>query len=118
MNSLLLTGSHRAADHQKKIQGGNERNMKLYPAEVRHRAIRRVAQRHDSADNTLIKAPSAKQGWTKARGVAKPAGSAVCSSCRHGHCAACEDCSAAKEYSDYWICHCCAALTHRVPSLH
>jgi len=66
----------------------------------------------------LIEARSAKQAWAKADIASEPDGSAVCSSCRHSHCRVCEEWSVTKAYSDYWICHCCGALTERFPSLH
>jgi hypothetical protein len=50
--------------------------------------------------------------------ASKQVGRVVCSSCRHTQCPRCEDCSAAKEYSDYWICHCCGALNQRLQSWH
>lgn len=61
-------------------------------------------------------AVSAKQTWANSGATSEPAGSPVCSSCRHRHCHICEEWSAGKEYSDYWICHCCGALTHRLAS--
>jgi hypothetical protein len=56
--------------------------------------------------------------WANSGAASEPAGSAVCSSCRHRQCRDCEECSVGKEYSGYWICHCCGALTHRLPSWH
>ena len=40
-----------------------------------------------------------------------------CGFCHHEKCTACEECSAAKQYSDFWICHRCGELNPRVPSL-
>jgi hypothetical protein len=95
--------------------------MAFYALDVRDRVIRRVTQQYQGADNRrffLIEAGSAKQAWAKADTASGPVGAAVCTSCRHSHCSACEECSLTKQYSDYWICHCCGALTERVPNLH
>ncbi|MGH7782463.1 MAG: hypothetical protein ACREO5_01265 [Candidatus Binatia bacterium] len=95
--------------------------MAFYAVDVRDRVIQRVTQEYSGMDNKrffLIEAGSAKQAWAKAGTALEPVGGAVCSSCRHRHCRACEECSVAKQYSDYWICHCCGALTERVKSMH
>lgn len=82
--------------------------------------IRRVTQECTGPDNNkhclLIEA--AQKAGAESGAASKHLGSVVCSSCRHNQCSVCEDCSAAKEYSDYWICHCCGALNPRVQSLH
>lgn len=44
------------------------------------------------------------------------AGGLECASCRHRYCSICEECSATKQYSDYWICHCCSELNSRFPN--
>jgi len=41
-------------------------------------------------------------------------GSVVCDDCRHLHCETCEEGSAARQYSDFWICHRCGELNRRV----
>ena len=95
--------------------------MAFYAVDVHDRVIRRVTQEYNGVDNKrffLIEAGSMKQAWAKARTALEGVGGAVCSSCRHRHCRFCAECSVAKQYSDYWICHCCGALTERVPSLH
>jgi ribosomal protein L37AE/L43A len=46
-----------------------------------------------------------------------PVDSAVCDDCRHHHCQVCENHSAAKQYSDFWICHRCGELNRRVQNL-
>ena len=95
--------------------------MAFYLVDVRERVIHRVTQEYAGVDNKrffLIEARSAKQAWAKADTAPEPVGNGVCSSCRHRHCHLCEECSVAKQYSDYWICHCCGALAERVPSLH
>ena len=46
-----------------------------------------------------------------------PMGSVVCGDCRHLQCQVCEECSAAKQYSDFWICHRCGELNRRVCNL-
>jgi hypothetical protein len=66
----------------------------------------------------LIEAVSPKQAWAKASRASGPVGSADCGSCPHSHCHVCEECSAAKQYSDFWICHCCGELNRRVQTLH
>ena len=95
--------------------------MAFYAVDVRDRVIQRVTQEYHRVDNKrffLIEARSAKQAWAKADTASELIGSGVCSSCHHCHCRVCEECSVAKQYSDYWICHCCGALTERVSSLH
>lgn len=95
--------------------------MAFYLLDMRDRVIRRLTQQYQGADNKrffLIEAGSAKQAWAKADTGSGPVGAIVCSSCRHGHCSACEECSVTKQYSDYWICHCCGALTERMPKLY
>lgn len=93
--------------------------MAFYAVDVRG-ITQRVTQECTGAGNRncFVKAVFAKQAWANARSAPEPANSPVCSSCRHHHCRICEECSVGKEYSDYWICHCCGALTHRLPSLH
>src|ERR1700747_2586345 len=53
----------------------------------------------------------------KGHTATKPMSGADCSCCRHCHCIVCEECSAAKQYPDYWICHRCRELNPRVPNL-
>ena len=43
-----------------------------------------------------------------------PVDGAVCDDCRHHHCQVCESHSAARQYSDFWICHRCGELNRRV----
>jgi hypothetical protein len=83
-----------------------EGKMAFHAVDVRDQMIRR------------LDAGSARQAWAKAGAGSEPLGSAVCNSCRHRHCAVCEECSVAQQYSDYWICHCCGALTQRGSSLY
>ena len=95
--------------------------MGFYTVDVRDRVIQRVTQGYNGVGNKrffLIEARSAKQARAKADSAAEPVGSGICSSCHHRHCRVCQECSVAKQYSDYWICHCCGALTERVPSSH
>jgi len=40
-------------------------------------------------------------------------GTADCDSCGHRCCAVCEASSLSQQYSDYWICHICGALSPR-----
>ena len=95
--------------------------MAFYALDVRDRMIRRVTRQYQGADNKgffLIEPGSAKQAWAKAETGSGPVGAMVCSSCRHSHCSACEQCSVARQYSDYSICHCCGALTERFSNLY
>lgn len=46
-----------------------------------------------------------------------PVDGAICDDCRHHHCQVCETHSAAKQYSDFWICHRCGELNRRVQNL-
>jgi hypothetical protein len=99
----------------------DEGNMALYAVDVRDRVTRRVTQKYNGVtDNKrffLIKAGSAKQAWAKASRASGAIGYAVCDECHHRHCSACEECSVTKQYSDYWICHCCGELNPRVQNL-
>jgi hypothetical protein len=91
--------------------------MAFYAVDIQDQVIRRVTEQYDSVDNKrsfLIEAASAKQAWAKASRASGPLGSANCDGCRHRSCGACEECSVAKQYSDYWICHCCGELNRRV----
>jgi len=95
--------------------------MAFYAVDVRDRQIQRVTQQYVGMDNTrhfLIEASSAKLAWIKAVRASGATGSADCDSCRHGYCRLCEDCSLSQQYSDYWICHSCGALSPRSPGLH
>ena len=94
--------------------------MAFYAVDVRDRVIQRVTQGYNAMDNQrcfLIEAGSAKQAWAKASRSSAVMGSAACTSCRHLHCRDCEECSLAKQYSDYWICHRCGELNLRVLNL-
>lgn len=95
--------------------------MAYYTVDVRDRVIQRVTRQYNGVDNKrffLIEAGSAKRAWAKARRASEATGSAVCGCCRHRHCSDCEECSVTKQYSDYWICHCCGELNPRVPNVH
>jgi hypothetical protein len=82
--------------------------------------IQRVTQECTGPDNKhYLPVEAVEQQASADSGAAsKQVGSVVCSSCRHRQCCICEEWSIAKEYSDYWICHCCGALTHRLQSWH
>ena len=93
--------------------------MAFYAVDVRDRVIQRVTQGYNGVDNQrffLIEAGSANQAWAKASRSSAPIGNAECACCCHCHCSACEECSVARPYSDYWICHCCGELNLRVPN--
>jgi hypothetical protein len=103
--------------HGKFITPEGATNMAIYAVDLRDRVIRRVSHRYHWSNNKrpfLIEASSAKQAWAKASRASGAIGSAVCAGCRHRHCGVCEECSATKQYSDYWICHCCSELNPRV----
>jgi hypothetical protein len=94
--------------------------MAFYAVDVRDEVIQQVTREYTAADNNrffLIEASSAKKAWAKVSTATKPMSRASCSCCRHSHCIVCEECSAAKQYSDYWICHCCGELNRRVLNL-
>ena len=94
--------------------------MAFYMVDVRDQVIQRVSREHNHVNNArylLIEASSAKQAWTKASRSSAADVGAVCDDCRHRHCIKCAECSVAKEYSDYWICHCCGTLNLRVTKL-
>jgi hypothetical protein len=91
--------------------------MAFYAVDIRDQVIQRVTRQYDGVDNKrffLIEAVSAKQAWAKASRASGPKGSVNCGSCRHSRCSACEECSATKRCSDYWICHRCGELNRRV----
>jgi len=94
--------------------------MAFYAVDVQDRLIQRVTQQYLGSDNTrhfLIEARSAKQAWAKALRASGTTDNADCDSCRHGYCRLCADCSLSQQYSDYWICHSCGALSLRGPAL-
>ena len=94
--------------------------MAFYAIDVRDRIIQQVSREYTAVDNKrffLIEARSAKKAWAKAGTVTNPMSSVDCSCCRHCHCIVCEQCSVAKQSSDYWICHCCGELNLRVSKL-
>ncbi len=64
----------------------------------------------------VIEAGSAKQAWVKASRASAAIGIADCGWCRHHYCGVCEEFSAGKQYSDYWICHSCGELNLRIRS--
>lgn len=95
--------------------------MALYAVDVRDGVIRRVTEEYSAVDNQrffLIEAGSAKQAWVKANRSSAGIGSVECECCGHYLCNVCEECSVAKQYSDYWICHGCGELNRRVPNLY
>ena len=95
--------------------------MAFYAIDVRDRVIQRVTEEYIGADNKryfLIEAGSAKLAWARAARVSCATGSADCDSCGHRCCSICDECSLSQQYSDYWICHNCGALSLRIPSLH
>jgi len=94
--------------------------MAFYTVDIRYRVIQRVPGRAAAVDNKrffLIEAASAKQAWAKANRASGAIAAGRCRSCRHDLCTACEECSATKNCSDYWICHDCGELNAHVPKL-
>jgi hypothetical protein len=92
----------------------------FYVVNIRERVIQRVTRSSNEVDNQrffLIEAASPKQAWAKANGSSAAFGRADCEGCRHRHCRVCEQCSVAKQNSDYWICHRCGELNLRAPKL-
>lgn len=92
--------------------------MALYAVDVRDGVIQRVTEEYNRPDTQrciVIEASSAKQAWAKACGSSAANGNTECDCCRHRHCGICEECSVAKQYSDYWICHRCGELNLRAP---
>ena len=59
-----------------------------------------------------------KQVWDKVHGVRAKTRNCDCAHCRHRQCHVCEEYSAAKQHSDYWICHRCKELNRRVANLY
>jgi hypothetical protein len=57
---------------------------------------------------------SANQAGTDASRVSYGISNPECAHCHHRHCPNCEECSATKQFSDYWICHFCCELNLRV----
>ena len=96
-----------------------EGNMAWYAVDLRDGVVQRVTEESNDVESqgrVGIEAGSAKRAWAKARRALETIGSVDCLGCAHRHCRACEECSVAKQYSDYWICHCCGELTRRVPN--
>ena len=60
----------------------------------------------------------AKQIWDKVHRAPVNTNSSKCAHCHHRHCHVCQEYSAAKQSSDYWICHRCKELNRRVANLY
>jgi hypothetical protein len=91
--------------------------MTLYDANARERMILQVIKGYHGLVNQfvfLVEAVFVKQALVKVSSSSIPIGSAACTSCRHAYCGDCEQCSAPKHFSDYWICHHCGELNRRV----
>ena len=71
--------------------------------------VQRAAEEYNDASN---RTGLAKQAWNAGEAAAE-IDSAECAYCRHHHCRICDECSVAKPYSDYWICHQCGELNRR-----
>jgi len=89
--------------------------MAFYAVYVRDQAIHQVARERNKPHVFLIEA-AAKQAWASHSSASS--GSAECDRCGHRHSSVCEECSLARQYSDYGICHCCRELNPRVPNLY
>jgi hypothetical protein len=61
----------------------------------------------------LIEPNSVPSMRLKNEPAAAPVGSVVCGDCRPLHCEICEESSAARQFSDFWICHRCGELNRR-----
>jgi hypothetical protein len=77
---------------------------------MRDPAIPPVSKERGGADSQRV---SLIEPVKQASAVAVANGSAACASCRHRYCSNCEQCSVAKQSSDYWICHRCGELNQR-----
>ena len=98
----------------------SESNMALRVA-VRDGVIQRMTQGYKGMDRKRlfkIDLDSAKQAWANGGCPPRAMTSGDCHSCRHRHCDVCDEYSLTKQYSDYWICHDCGALSLRIPRLH
>jgi len=92
-------------------------NMTLYDVNERDRMIVEVIDGSNGQENqlvSLVEAVSVKPALVKVSSLSVPIGSASCANCRHPYCSDCEQCSAPKHFSDYWICHHCGELNRRV----
>lgn len=87
--------------------------------DLQDEVVESLTKRSDSADiadDSLIEAECARGVLDNPRGHSAAIGRVDCAHCRHDCCSYCEDCSVAKQYSDYWICHGCGELNLRVPN--
>jgi len=98
---------------------GEENNMDLVTFDARDGVIQPVAEEYNGVRNRhcfLTQTGLSKHAWndrSSSAGISSP----ECADCHHHHCRICDECSAPKQYSDYWICHQCGELNRRVPSL-
>ena len=89
-------------------------------AVVRNGVIQQMTRGYKGMDRKRlfqIELDSAKRAWANGGCPPRAMTSGECCSCRHRHCGVCDEYSLAKQYSDYWICHCCGELTPRVSNL-
>jgi hypothetical protein len=94
--------------------------MRFDPIDV-DKPVQLVAEDHNGARaqrRLQSETGSAHQPGTDTSRVSPEISSPQCAHCHHGHCPDCEECSATKQFSDYWICHCCGELNLRVPNLY
>jgi hypothetical protein len=88
--------------------------------DARDKALRRFAEKRNGARvqrGLQIDIEFSRQGQSGENGLSPEIGIPECACCRHRHCPVCEECSASKQYSDYWICHRCGELNLRVSKL-
>jgi hypothetical protein len=67
----------------------------------------------EGGDLTLIEPGSGQAIRSDNESPALPGARSACGDCRHLHCQICEENSAPKQYSDFWICHRCGELNRR-----
>jgi len=102
-------------DQTRHTEMGEEDNMALVTFDARDGVIQRAAEEYNGVRNRRcfpIETGLSKHAWNasgSSHGISGP----ECVYCRHHHCRICDECSAPKQYSDYWICHQCGELNRR-----
>ena len=89
--------------------------------DVRDGVIQLVTQQYKGMDRKRlfqIEVDAAKRALANAGRAVEAMTGGDCRSCRHRHCGVCEEYSLPRQYSDYWICHCCGELTQRVSNVY
>lgn len=89
--------------------------VNMLDSKMQRPARKDIPREHDSI--ALTEPESAPAIPLKTEPAPAAVGSIVCSDCRHLYCEICENGSAAKQYSDFWICHRCSELNRRARNL-